>query len=70
MLVILGEVELRGGLISFASYSKSGLGDHGSQGLDDFITSHKCTSICTAMNLCSMSDLQATMSKLQDLDVL
>ncbi|KAN0109248.1 Protein kinase-like domain containing protein [Russula decolorans] len=47
---------------------KSGLGDHGSQGFDNFITSHKCTGICTAMNLCSMSDLQATMSNWQDSD--
>jgi len=40
---------------------KSGLGDHGIQGFKDFIECHKCTSICTAMNLCPMSDLTATL---------
>ena len=48
-------------------YSNSSLSDHGTRGFEDFIATHTCTGICTAMNLCLMSDLQAAMLNLQDL---
>jgi len=50
--------------------SKSGLGSHGTQGFKNFIECHKCTNICSAMGLCSMSDLTVTLpdSELDSLD--
>ncbi|KAG2062348.1 hypothetical protein BDR06DRAFT_966143 [Suillus hirtellus] len=47
---------------------KSGLGDHGFEGLHDFIDSHECSAICCSMKLCDMSAIQITLQTLEDLE--
>ncbi|KDQ58251.1 hypothetical protein JAAARDRAFT_193673 [Jaapia argillacea MUCL 33604] len=42
----------------------SGLGDHGLAGIRDFIESHQCNSICSALKLASVSALESTLDAL------
>jgi hypothetical protein len=46
-------------------YSQSGLGDHGSEGFEEFMKSHRCTHICSSMNLCKVSVLTETLEQIQ-----
>ena len=41
----------------------SGIGDHGREGLQDFISSHNCSHICLALKLASSEMLQITLDK-------
>lgn len=43
---------------------KSGLGDHGSKGIQDFINSHSCNHICQGLGLESKQVLQDTFDDL------
>jgi hypothetical protein len=51
-------------VVDLSRYSQSGLGDHGPEGIRDFIKNHKCTHICSSMNLCTMSTLQDTLDEI------
>ena len=42
----------------------SGIGDHGPNGLQDFVTSHVCNYICTGLRLVSSALLQNTLDGL------
>lgn len=47
-------------------HSQSGLGDHGLEGFEDFLKCHKCTPICSAMELCKLSVLANTIQGIKD----
>ncbi|KZP10252.1 kinase-like protein, partial [Athelia psychrophila] len=40
---------------------KSGLGDHGRQGFENFLENHQCNTICMALDLPSISDMRDTL---------
>ena len=42
-------------------YSQSRLGDHGMDGLKDFIASYSCSTICRSMQLSSLDTLSKTL---------
>ncbi|KAG1739728.1 kinase-like domain-containing protein [Suillus lakei] len=45
---------------------ESGLGDHGFEGIHDFVDSHECSAICHSLKLCEMSAIQNTLWKLEE----
>ena len=47
-------------------YSQSSLGDHGFKGFEEFVKCHKCTHICSSMNLCTISVLSKTLEEGMD----
>ncbi|KAL0952448.1 hypothetical protein HGRIS_006717 [Hohenbuehelia grisea] len=46
--------------MTHSSSGNSGLGDHGLEGIKDFIKKHTCSTICRAMKLCDSATLEAT----------
>ncbi|KAG2030707.1 hypothetical protein BDR03DRAFT_1016858 [Suillus americanus] len=45
---------------------ESGLGDHGFEGIRDFVDSHECSAICRLLKLCEMSAIRNTLRKLEE----
>ncbi|KAG0692692.1 kinase-like domain-containing protein [Suillus ampliporus] len=45
---------------------ESGLGDHGFEGIHDFVDSHECSAICRSLKLCEMSAIQNTLRMLEE----
>ncbi|KAJ7030548.1 hypothetical protein C8F04DRAFT_1263844 [Mycena alexandri] len=58
--------------MSHSLIGNTGVGDHGSAGIDDTIRTHKCSFMCTTMKLASVASLKATYatekSKLDDME--
>jgi len=46
--------------------SQSGLGDHGLEGFEDFLRCHKCTVICSSMELCKLSVMAETIQGIRE----
>jgi len=46
--------------------SQSGLGDHGLEGFEDFLKCHRCTTICSSMELCKLSVMAETIQGIKE----
>ncbi|KZP27795.1 hypothetical protein FIBSPDRAFT_1040035 [Athelia psychrophila] len=54
--------------MSHTPNGKSGLGDHGRLGFEDFLDNHQCTPICLALELPTKQVMQQTLDDIIDGD--
>jgi hypothetical protein len=47
-------------------HSQSRFGDHGFEGFEDFLKCHRCTQICSSMELCKLSVMAETIQGVRD----